>query len=110
MSDQKYKRTNFDEDEITSNGGTPPGVTYDASVSFKLGATWWQLRTLLEKILLVLVLIFIVVVVILAAVLATTKTTLSPKKGKQISFRPKKKLFVSCNPTLTSFYSKKSLP
>ena len=24
--------------------------------------------------------------------------------------RPKKKLFVSCNPTLTSFYSKKSLP
>ena len=26
------------------------------------------------------------------------------------TFRPKKKLFVSCNPTLTSFYSKKSLP
>ena len=25
-------------------------------------------------------------------------------------FRPKKKLFVSCNPTLTSFYSKESLP
>ena len=24
--------------------------------------------------------------------------------------RPEKKLFVSCNPTLTSFYSKKSLP
>ena len=24
--------------------------------------------------------------------------------------RPKKKLIVSCNPTLTNFYSKKSLP
>ena len=28
----------------------------------------------------------------------------------QLYLRPKKKLFVSCNPTLTSFYSKKSLP
>ena len=30
--------------------------------------------------------------------------------AKTLMIRPKKSLFVSCNPTLTSFYSKKSIP
>ena len=36
MSGQKYRRTNFDDDENTSTAGTPPGVTYDPSIAFKV--------------------------------------------------------------------------
>ena len=36
MSGQKYKRTNFDDDENTSTAGTPPGVTYDPAIAFKV--------------------------------------------------------------------------
>ena len=36
MSGQKYKRTNFDDDDNTSTGGTPPGVTYDPAIAFKV--------------------------------------------------------------------------
>ena len=35
---------------------------------------------------------------------------IDPSVNLIIWLRPKKKLFVSCNPTLTSFYSKKCLP
>ncbi len=38
MSGQKYKRTNFDDDENTSTAGTPPGVTYDPAIAFKVRA------------------------------------------------------------------------
>jgi hypothetical protein len=42
MSSQGYKRTNFDEDDI-SNGGSPPAIDFSASVVFKGGLTLWQI-------------------------------------------------------------------
>ncbi|KAK2148889.1 hypothetical protein LSH36_477g02015 [Paralvinella palmiformis] len=73
MSGQKYKRTNFEEDDNVSNGGTPPGVTYDPSIAFKAGASFWQKRTILEKLLLSLSAVLAVVVIILGIVVGTQK-------------------------------------
>ncbi len=75
MSGQKYKRTNFDDDDTTSTGGTPPGVTYDAAVAFKVGANVWEKRSTLERILTLAVIFLTIIIIILAAVLAS-KTTL----------------------------------
>ena len=72
MSGQKYKRTNFDDDDNTSTGGTPPGVTYDPAIAFKAGANFWQKRSILEKLLLFLTLVLVVVVVILGALLGAS--------------------------------------
>ena len=47
MSGQKYKRTNFDDDENTSTAGTPPGVTYDPAIAFKV--TWMFVHTVRFK-------------------------------------------------------------
>ena len=73
MSGQKYKRTNFEEDDNVSNGGTPPGVTYDPSIAFKAGASFWQRRTILEKLLLSISGVLAVVVIILGIVIGTQK-------------------------------------
>ena len=70
MSGQKYRRTNFDDDENTSTGGTPPGVTYDPAIAFKAGATFWQKRTALEKALLVLLLLCLLTMIVLGVMLA----------------------------------------
>ena len=35
MSGQGYKRTNFEEDDYTSNGGTPPPADFTHSVDFR---------------------------------------------------------------------------
>ena len=80
MSGQKYKRTNFDDDDNTSTGGTPPGVTYDPAIAFKSGATFWQKRSNLERGLLVLLLVLTVLVLILAILLATKHVEL--EKGE----------------------------
>ena len=45
MSSQGYKRTNFDEDDI-SNGGRPPAIDFSASVVFKGGLTLWQRKSM----------------------------------------------------------------
>jgi hypothetical protein len=37
MSGQGYKRTNFEDDEVTSNGGTPPPTDFGTNVVFKGG-------------------------------------------------------------------------
>ena len=73
MSGQKYKRTNFDDDDNISTGGTPPGVTYDPAIAFKAGATFCQKRTGLERVLIVLLVILVLVVVILIGALLGIK-------------------------------------
>ena len=85
MSGQKYKRTNFEEDDNISNGGTPPGVTYDPSIAFKAGASFWQKRTILEKLLLTLSGVLAAVVIILGIIIGTQKPQLvvPPTEKKQ---------------------------
>ncbi len=71
MSGQKYKRTNFEDDDNMSTGGTPPGVTYDPAIAFKAGATFWQKRSLLEKFLLFLVITLIIITIVLGALVGS---------------------------------------
>jgi endothelin-converting enzyme len=73
MSGQKYKRTNFEEDDNMSTGGTPPGVTYDPSIAFKAGASFWQKRTILEKLLICLSATLAIVVIILGVIVGTQR-------------------------------------
>ena len=80
MSGQKYKRTNFDDDDNTSMGGTPPGVTYDPAIAFKVGASFWQKRSWLEKLQFVLVVILVIVIVVLACLLSATPKPEKPGK------------------------------
>ena len=77
MSGQKYKRTNFDDDDNTSlGGGTPPGITYDPALAFKSGAGFWQKRSTMERILLLLLLVAVTVLIVLIAVLASKHSEL----------------------------------
>lgn len=70
MSAQKYKRTNFEEDDNSSLADvTPTGVTYDPAIAFKAGATFCQRRSALERVLLFIVIVLSLLVVILAAIL-----------------------------------------
>lgn len=70
MSNQGYKRTNFDEDDI-SNSSSPPGVEFGPSVVFKGGLTFWQKKTALERVLLVLVFALSICVLVMAIVLGS---------------------------------------
>ena len=103
MSGQKYKRTNFDDDDNMSTGGTPPGVTYDPAIAFKAGASFWQKRSILERLLLFLTIALSVVVVILGALLGSRgpagpvsphgssgATSTQPPTYKPITLPPKK--------------------
>ena len=82
MSGQKYKRTNFDDDDNTSTGGTPPGVIYDPAIAFKVGASFWQKRSCLERILFPVIVILSLAVVILASLLAAKHSQLKHKEGE----------------------------
>lgn len=70
MSNQGYKRTNFDEDDI-SNSSSPPGVEFGPSVVLKGGLTFWQKKTALERVLLVLVFALSICVLVMAIVLGS---------------------------------------
>lgn len=95
MSGQGYKRTNFEEDDYASNGGTPPPVDFTNSVDFRgtvnsgAGLQWglpsWKHRTTQEKVLLVLVAALTLVVVILSGIMALTDA-----KVKDLEERNKK--------------------
>ena len=77
MSGQRYKRTNFDEDELTSNGGgTPPPGDYNPNVVFKGGWLSWQRRSSQEKVLLVVLAMMTLTLIILAALLAVKDSTI----------------------------------
>ncbi|KAL3861160.1 hypothetical protein ACJMK2_007225 [Sinanodonta woodiana] len=76
MSNQKYKRTNFEEDEV-SVGGTPPPGDLNASVIFKNSLSVCRKgRTTLECILFVLIGLFSIALIVMGSLLAI--------KGKQI--------------------------
>lgn len=84
MSGQKYKRTNFEEDDNSLADGTPPGVNYDPAVAFKVGATFCHRRSSFERLLLVLVAVLGIVVVILAVLLGShNHPSLSSDGGNQ---------------------------
>ncbi|XP_070206697.1 endothelin-converting enzyme homolog [Littorina saxatilis] len=76
MSGQGYKRTNFDEDELTSNGGTPPPTDYSANVVFKGGWLSWHRRSTQERVLMVVLLLMTVTLVVLASLLAFKDSTI----------------------------------
>ncbi|KAK3105380.1 hypothetical protein FSP39_023788 [Pinctada imbricata] len=82
MSNQGYKRTNFEDDEVSCSSGGTPGLDFNAGVVFKGGISAWSRRSLLERGLFICVVLLSLVVIILAVILAS-KT--SPKKGKENS-------------------------
>lgn len=85
LSGQGYKRTNFDEDELTSNGGTPPATDYNASVVFKGGWLSWHRRNTQEKVLIVVLVLMTVALIVLASLLAVKDAAirrLDQHKGK----------------------------
>ncbi|XP_041378589.1 endothelin-converting enzyme homolog isoform X2 [Gigantopelta aegis] len=69
MSGQRYKRTNFEDDDM-SNGGTPPPIDFNPSIMFKGGLTSWQRRTLLERALIVVLIIVGICLIVLATLVA----------------------------------------
>lgn len=71
MSGQKYKRTNFEEDDNSLADRTPPGVNYDPAVAFRVGATFCHRRSSLERLLLVLVAVLGIAVLVLAVLLGS---------------------------------------
>lgn len=71
MSGQKYKRTNFEEDDNSLADGTPPGGSYDPAIAFKVGATFCHRRSPLERLLLALVAILALVALVLAVLLGS---------------------------------------
>ncbi|XP_076451587.1 endothelin-converting enzyme homolog isoform X3 [Babylonia areolata] len=87
MSGQRYKRTNFDEDELTSNGGgTPPPTEYSGtSVVFKGGWLSWHRRSTQERVLIVVLVLMTLTLVVLASLLAVKDATIKDlrkdKKG-----------------------------
>lgn len=76
MSGQRYKRTQFDEDELTSSGGTPPPMDYNTSVVFKGSWLSWQRRSTQEKVLLVVLALMAITLVVLASLLAVKDSTI----------------------------------
>lgn len=68
MSGQRYKRTNFDDDDV-SNGGTPTIDFNPSVVLFKGGLTSWQRKTVLERVLITFSLILSVIVIVLVIML-----------------------------------------
>ena len=61
-------------------------------------------------IIIMIILIMIIISIIFISRGSNTEFDFLCGPQKMIKIRPKKKLFVSCNPTLTSFYQEKSLP
>ncbi|XP_025083321.1 endothelin-converting enzyme homolog isoform X1 [Pomacea canaliculata] len=91
LSGQGYKRTNFDEDELTSNGGTPPATDYNASVVFKGGWLSWHRRNTQEKVLIVVLVLMTVALIVLASLLAVKDAAirrLDQHKGKDVCLTP----------------------
>lgn len=85
MSGQRYKRTNFEEDEVRSNGGTPPPMEYSANVVFKGGWLSWQRRSIQERVLLVLMGLMTIVLIVLASLLAYKDSTIKHLQIKEPS-------------------------
>ncbi|KAL5014273.1 hypothetical protein ScPMuIL_008543, partial [Solemya velum] len=90
MSGQRYKRTNFEEDDNISNGGTPPPVDFHPGVVFKGGLTIWQKKTPMERGLLILLAILALSVIVLASLLAVKQSTINTyqKKEKDVCLTP----------------------
>lgn len=84
MSGQRYKRTNFEDDEASSPAGTPPGITYDPSVAFKVGASFWQKRTNLEKLLVVALTIWSITMLVLFIMVASRTSIAAPAQNENI--------------------------
>ncbi|XP_064642962.1 endothelin-converting enzyme homolog isoform X4 [Lineus longissimus] len=71
MTGNKYKRTNFDDDE--SGAGTPPGRSYEPGIVFKASASVWHSRSVLEKAMFLLTMLFLLVVIVLAILLSAKR-------------------------------------
>lgn len=82
MSGQRYKRTNFEDDDV-SNGGTPTIDFNPSVVLFKGGLTTWQRKTVLERVLITLSIILSVVVIILAIMLTVKQSKINQIEGEQ---------------------------
>ncbi|XP_071145795.1 endothelin-converting enzyme homolog isoform X1 [Mytilus edulis] len=87
MSSQGYKRTNFEEDDI-SNGGSPPAIDFNASVVFKGGLTLWQRKTVLERFLFVFNVLLCITVIILAILVATKHKQIIKMKEQAVCLTP----------------------
>nr|QHX41524.1 endothelin-converting enzyme 2-like isoform X1 [Octopus vulgaris] len=82
MSGQRYKRTNFEDDDV-SNGGTPTIDFNPSVVLFKGGLTTWQRKTVLERVLITLSIILSAVVIILAIMLTVKQSKINQIEGEQ---------------------------
>ncbi|KAK6177608.1 hypothetical protein SNE40_015673 [Patella caerulea] len=92
MSGQRYKRTNFDDEDTLSNGGsTPPPMDFAPGIVFKGGMTVWERKTALERILLVLLVILSIALIVIASLLAVKQTEI-----KQVNVQPEYCLTAEC--------------
>jgi len=96
MSVQKYRRTNFEDDDnslvdtsAVSEAGTPTGVgaeisTYETTVSYSAvsGTTLcWRRRTSTERLLLVVTVCLLLVIALLTAMLGTRRQATLPQSA-----------------------------
>lgn len=87
MSSQGYKRTNFDEDEI-SNGGSPPAIDFNASVVFKGGISLWHRKSILERVLFLVNVALCITVVVLAVIVASKHSEIKTLKEEAVCLTP----------------------
>ena len=108
MSGQRYKRTNFEEDETVSPGGTTPtGGPFSPVVVVKPSSGFWHRRSLLECILFALLAILGVVIITMAisenrpGTPTVTKTVIMQQPEQSESSKPRSETvfpldFMSC--------------
>ncbi|XP_060073168.1 endothelin-converting enzyme homolog [Ylistrum balloti] len=87
MSTQGYKRTNFEEDDI-SNSSNPPAIDFNAGVVFKGGLSLWQKKSILERVLFILTIVLSVSVIILAIVLASKQAHITYLQNSAVCLEP----------------------
>ncbi|XP_021346508.1 endothelin-converting enzyme homolog [Mizuhopecten yessoensis] len=87
MSTQGYKRTNFEEDDI-SNSSNPPALDFNAGVVFKGGLSLWQKKSILERVLFVLTIVLSISVIILAIVLASKQAHITYLQNSAVCLEP----------------------
>ncbi|GAB1602197.1 endothelin-converting enzyme homolog isoform X2 [Argonauta hians] len=83
MSGQRYKRTNFEDDDNASNGGTPTIDFNPSVVLFKGGLTTWQRKTVLERVLITLSILLSAVVIVLAVMLTVKQSKINQIESEQ---------------------------
>ncbi|BFZ24008.1 hypothetical protein BsWGS_27047 [Bradybaena similaris] len=85
MSSQGYKRTNFEEDDYASNGGSAPPIDFTSNVAFRgksLGLHLWKQRTNCEKVQAVFLAVLLLHIVVISVLLAFKDSRIGDLKAE----------------------------